>query len=126
MNIMSDVLIPFGLPIVTGLLSFFGSAYKAKKDYDIRLKEAENNNNELTVKYKELENHLIEQEKTHQHELEVIRLQFENQKSSQQQEMMNEIAGPLAKNILGNMLGDIKSPQDFQKKAKQIDKVFKN
>lgn len=126
LNIVNDILIPFVLPIATGLLSFWGSAYKTKKDYDIRLKEAENTNNELDIKYKKLENRLKEQEKSHQHELEKIKIQFENQKSIQQQEMMNDIAGPIAKNLLGNMLGDIKTPQDFKKKSKQMDKVFKN
>ncbi|EKF52252.1 hypothetical protein [Lactococcus garvieae] len=115
---MNNLLISFGLPIITGLLSFLAAIYTSKKNYQAKT-------NELAVKIKELDQKLIEQASNHKHELERMKQSHEHQleminvtsKVEQDSNMQNAITGILANsfgNVLENAMGDIQSVEDLQ------------
>ncbi|GAB7391084.1 hypothetical protein NF702_04445 [Lactococcus petauri] len=115
---MNNILISFGLPIITGLLSFLAAIYTSKKNYQAKT-------NELAVKIKELDQKLIEQASNHKHELERMKQSHEHQleminvtsKVEQDSNMQNAITGILANsfgNVLENAMGDIQSVEDLQ------------
>lgn len=129
---MNNILISFGLPIITGLLSFLAAIYTSKKNYQAKT-------NELAVKIKELDQKLIEQASNHKHELERMKQSHEHQleminvtsKVEQDSNMQNAITGILANsfgNVLENAMGDIQSVedlQDFADKFKTTDNLSK-
>lgn len=115
---MNNILISFGFPIITGLLSFLAAIYTSKKNYQAKT-------NELAVKIKELDQKLIEQASNHKHELERMKQSHEHQleminvtsKVEQDSNMQNAITGILANsfgNVLENAMGDIQSVEDLQ------------
>ena len=127
---MNNILISFGLPIITGLLSFLAAIYTSKKNYQAKT-------NELAVKIKELDQKLIEQASNHKHELERMKQSHEHQlemikvtsKVEQNSNMQNAITGILANsfgNVLENAMGNIQSVEDLQEfadKFKTIDNL---
>ncbi len=115
---MNNILISFGLPIITGLLSFLAAIYTSKKNYQAKA-------NELAVKIKELDQKLIEQASNHKHELERMKQSHEHQleminvtsKVEQDSNMQNAITGILANsfgNVIENAMADIQSVEDLQ------------
>lgn len=118
---MNNILISFGLPIITGLLSFLAAIYTSKKNYQAKT-------NELAVKIKELDQKLIEQASNHKHELERMKQSHEHQlemikvtsKVEQDSNMQNAITRILANsfgNVLENAMGNIQSVEDLQEFA---------
>lgn len=129
---MNNILISFGLPIITGLLSFLAAIYTSKKNYQAKT-------NELAVKIKELDQKLIEQASNHKHELERMKQSHEHQleminvtsKAEQDSNMQNALTGILTNsfgNVIENAMGDIQSIedlQDFADKLKTTDNLSK-
>lgn len=117
-NALNNLLITFGLPIITGLLSFLAAIYTSKKNYQAK-------SDELAVKIKELDQKLVEQASNHKHELERMKQSHEHQlelinvtsKVDQDSNMQNALTGMLANslgNALGNAMSDIKSAEDLK------------
>ncbi|MGY0182067.1 hypothetical protein [Lactococcus petauri] len=127
---MNNLLISFGLPIITGLLSFLAAIYTSKKNYQAKT-------DELAVKIKELDQKLIEQASDHKHELDLMKQSHEHQlelitvasKAEQDSTMQNAITGMLANsfgNAFENAMSDIQSVEDLKNFADKFKDATNN
>ncbi|WP_374787977.1 hypothetical protein [Lactococcus lactis] len=112
----------FFIACIPAVISGFVTYSKTKSDSKIKLRELEQKLTEQSNNHK----HELEQMKqAHEHQLELLQAKALAEQESKEKEVINSIAAPIAQGLFGNMLKDVKNPQDFKKKSKQINDMLK-